>query len=93
MSLMSINAYRVMIVFRRHTRFLQRLLHDIRIIPQRIKFAGREVHGREILVVVRREEGEDCWVVGVDFHMSIGTAISFMPEREVSEWRKGKTYS
>lgn len=56
-------------------RLLQRLLHHLRIVAQRIKLARSKVHGREVGVLVRREDGEGRRILGVgaglaeeDFH-------------------------
>ena len=53
------------------TSFFQSLLHDIRIISQRIKLARSEVHWWEVLVVLSRQDSEDIRIFGISSNMPI----------------------
>ena len=53
------------------TSFFQSLLHDIRIVSQRIKLARSEVHWWEVLVVLSCQDREDIRIFGISSDMPI----------------------
>lgn len=82
----------IVVVFGWNARLFQHILHDVRIVSKRIELAAGEIHGWEVLVVVRSQHGEEVRVFWIRPNVPVGPMSEFWRHALVYSPRTGKRY-